>query len=291
MMYRPSFTYQVHAADGRTYTGYNYQYSETSSSGRREQQAILDRFQLNSTYPCWYNPASPSEAVLDHSVGVANWILVGAFLGFGLLFATIGAVLAFKGWRPISEEEQFLASVSRSSQSGSVLPSLGSIFEGVSEVMSSGESQTDEATRASSFLQTNNTLWTPPTEEIAPAEREDIMSNNEIVERYMTLWNEEDDNTRRELIEQLWVEDGVQLLSSHEYRGYDELEERVTDAHKQFVKAGGYIFRRAGEVQEHHGAIKLDWEMVPAGGGEVAGTGTVFLLLSEDGRIHTDYQF
>src|SRR5690349_8253199 len=62
MMYQPSFTYQVHAADGRTYTGYNYQYSEMSSSSRREQQAILDRFQLNSTYPCWYNPASPSEA-------------------------------------------------------------------------------------------------------------------------------------------------------------------------------------------------------------------------------------
>jgi hypothetical protein len=291
MMYRPSFTYQVHATDGRTYTGYNYQYSETSSSGRREQQAILDRFQLNSTYTCWYNPASPSEAVLDHSVGVANWILVGAFLAFGLLFATIGAVLAFKGWRPISTEEQFLASVSGSSQSGSVLPSLGSIFEGVSEVMSSGESQTDEATRASSFLQTNNMLWTPPTKEIAPAEREDIMSSNEIVERYMALWNEEDNDTRRELIEQLWVEDGVQLLSSREYRGYDELEERVTGAHKQFVETEGYIFRRAGEVQEHHGAIKLDWEMVPAGGGGVAGTGTVFLLLSEDGRIQTDYQF
>jgi uncharacterized protein len=117
------------------------------------------------------------------------------------------------------------------------------------------------------------------------------MSSNEIVERYMALWNEEDDETRRELIEQLWVEDGVQLLSSREYRGYEELEERVTSAHKQFVATGGHIFKRAGEVQERHGAIKLDWEMVPAGGGEVAGTGTAFLLLSEDGRIHTDYQF
>ncbi|GHO97729.1 hypothetical protein KSF_077770 [Reticulibacter mediterranei] len=290
-VYRPSFTYQVHAANGRVYTGYNYQYSEMSSSSRGGEQAILDRFQLNGTYPCWYNPASPSEAVLDHSVGVGNWIIVGAFLAFGLFFGVAGVIMMFKGWRPISEEEQFLASVSGSSQSGSVLPSLGSIFEGVSEVLSSGESQIDEATRASSFLQTNNMLWTPPAEEIAPAEREDMMSSNEIVERYMALWNEEDDETRRELIEQLWVEAGVQLLSSREYRGYDELEERVTGAHKQFVKTGGYIFRRAGEVKEHHGAIKLDWEMVPAGGGEVAGTGTVFLLLSEDGRIHTDYQF
>jgi hypothetical protein len=291
MMYRPSFTYQVHAVDGRTSTGYNYQYSEMSSSSRSEQQAILDRFQLNGSYVCWYNPASPAEAVLDRSVGLGNWIIVGAFLAFGLLFGTIGAVLTFKGWRPISEEEQFLASVAGSSQSGSVLPSLGSIFDGVSEVMSSGDAQTDEDTRASSFLQSNNMLWAPPVQEIAPAEREDMMSSNEIVERYMMLWNEEDDETRRELIEQLWVEDGVQLLSSREYRGYDELEERVTSAHKQFVASEGYIFRRAGDAQEHHGAIKLDWEMVPAGGGKVAGTGTVFLLLSEDGRIQTDYQF
>ncbi len=291
MMYQPSFTYQVHAADGRVYTGDRYQYSELSSSSRSHEQGILDRFQLNNTYPCWYNPASPAEAVLDHSVGAGNWIIVGAFLAFGLLFAILGVVFMFKGWQPVSQEEQFIASVAGSSQSGSFLPSFGSIVGSVGEALSSGESQNDEAMRASSFLQSNNTLFTPPVEEIASAEREEKMSTNELVERYMMLWNEEDDGARRELIEQLWVEDGVQLLPSRAYRGYAELEERVSGAHKQFVTTEGYIFRRAGEVQEHHGAIKLDWEMVPAGGGTVAATGTVFLLLSDDGRIHTDYQF
>jgi hypothetical protein len=37
--------------------------------------------------------------------------------------------------------------------------------------------------------------------------------------------------------------------------------------------------------------VKLAWEMVPAGGGEVAGSGVDFLVLDGDGRIRRDYQF
>ena len=41
----------------------------------------------------------------------------------------------------------------------------------------------------------------------------------------------------------------------------------------------------------HHGTVKLRWEMLPAGGGEVISVGFDFLVLGEDGRIHTGYQF
>jgi hypothetical protein len=37
--------------------------------------------------------------------------------------------------------------------------------------------------------------------------------------------------------------------------------------------------------------VKFNWEMVPTGGGAAAGAGLEILLLDEDGRIKTDYQF
>lgn len=35
----------------------------------------------------------------------------------------------------------------------------------------------------------------------------------------------------------------------------------------------------------HHDAVKITWETVPANGGDVAGFGIIFLLLSDDGRV------
>ena len=37
--------------------------------------------------------------------------------------------------------------------------------------------------------------------------------------------------------------------------------------------------------------VKFTWDMVPADGGEVAGTGLEVLVLEKDDRIKTDYQF
>ncbi len=113
----------------------------------------------------------------------------------------------------------------------------------------------------------------------------------QLVEQYIQIWNEPDDALRRASIAKLWTEDGVQFTSEHEYRGYDGLERRVESAHEEFVKQGGFAFKLSGEYQAHHGAVKLTWEMVPAGGGTVAATGIVFLFLSDDGRARLDYHF
>ena len=114
---------------------------------------------------------------------------------------------------------------------------------------------------------------------------------NALVDRYIAVWHEPDAERRRKRIAELWVEDGVQFTRSREIRGYKALEERVEAAHEEFVKTGGFVFRQSGDVEGHHNALKFNWEMVPTGGGEVAATGTIFLLLSDDGRICFDYQF
>ena len=113
----------------------------------------------------------------------------------------------------------------------------------------------------------------------------------ELVGRYIAVWHEPNAELRRKRIAALWVEDGVQFTTSREIRGYKALEERVEAAHEEFVQTGGFVFRLSSDVNGHHNALKFNWEMVPAGGGEVAAAGTIFLLLSDDGRICFDYQF
>lgn len=123
------------------------------------------------------------------------------------------------------------------------------------------------------------------------------MSQNEsstltdLVDRYIAVWHEPDDDLRRQRIAQLWAENGVQFTNSREIRGYEAFEARVKTAHAEFVQTGGFLFRRSGEVNGHHHALMFRWEMVPAQGGEPAAIGAIFLLLGDDGRIRCDYQF
>lgn len=114
---------------------------------------------------------------------------------------------------------------------------------------------------------------------------------DQLMEGYMVLWNEPDAQRRREIIGELWTKDGAHFTGSREYRGYEALEERVSEAYEQFVEKGGFVFRLSSEVKAHHRGVTFTWDMVPANGGEVAATGLVFLQLNDEGRIVLDYQF
>jgi SnoaL-like domain len=129
----------------------------------------------------------------------------------------------------------------------------------------------------------------------------------ELADRYVEMWNEPDAERRRETIAKLWSSDAVHRLEPpqevretaaglrtyalFEVRGHDELEARVRRAYEQFVEPGQFVFRRRGDGQRVGDTAKVAWEMVPAGGGDVAGSGVDFLVLDPDGRIRLDYQF
>ena len=118
------------------------------------------------------------------------------------------------------------------------------------------------------------------------------MSNlNAFVEKYISIWNESDVTARRRCIRELWVEDAQHLAKTLEAVGYDGIESRVANAYEKWVKEKGYVFRLRDGVDGHHGTIKLRWEMLPAGGRDVISIGFDFLVLAEDGRIKTGYQF
>jgi hypothetical protein len=129
----------------------------------------------------------------------------------------------------------------------------------------------------------------------------------DIAERYLAIWNEPDADVRRRMLGELWAEDAVQILEppqearaaaerldmsgSFESRGHGELERRVTSAHEEFIAPGGYDFIGPKDLARLQNVVKFRWEMVPKGGGEVAGAGLEILILGNDGRIRLDYQF
>jgi hypothetical protein len=130
----------------------------------------------------------------------------------------------------------------------------------------------------------------------------------QLVGRYVAVWNEPDAELRRRAIHELWAEDGAHVLqppleirkaaagigftsASLEARGHDELEVRVTRAYQDFVAPGEFKFRPRENADRLRNIVKFNWEMVPVAGGEAAATGLEILVLGEDGRITTDYQF
>jgi hypothetical protein len=114
---------------------------------------------------------------------------------------------------------------------------------------------------------------------------------NQIAERYVAVWNETDPNARSRAIAELWVPDGVHFVGSREAQGYDALEKRIAGSHEKNVRDGGYRFITTPNAKALRNAVTFGWEMIPAGGGNVAAAGLQFLILDEHGRILVDYQF
>jgi hypothetical protein len=69
---------------------------------------------------------------------------------------------------------------------------------------------------------------------------------NELIERYVALWNEPDPGTRRDAIRELWTEDGAQLLAPPR-----EITERA-------IAATGLEFL----VLDVRGRIRLDYQFI-----------------------------
>ncbi|NEB92033.1 hypothetical protein [Streptomyces bauhiniae] len=117
------------------------------------------------------------------------------------------------------------------------------------------------------------------------------MSAKELLDRYVAVWNEPDPAVRRAAVAALWTPDGLQHTQTRRFQGTEDLVARVTEAHDQFVAGQGLRFRAGGEPVGHHGALAFNWLMTPGDSENVLAVGFDVVLLDEDGRITTDYQF
>jgi hypothetical protein len=132
----------------------------------------------------------------------------------------------------------------------------------------------------------------------------------QLVDRYVALWNEPDPDIRRHAIRELWAPDGFHVLvdppeevreaadrlafamPTLEVHGYDALEARVTRAHETFIAPGEYVFELGGSPSRLlANVVSLNWTLVARADGEKAGGGLNVLALGGDGRIRIDYVF
>jgi hypothetical protein len=120
--------------------------------------------------------------------------------------------------------------------------------------------------------------------------RNDVSEINDLVERYVAVWNEADPERRRQGIADLWAADGIHVNQSLVAGGYGDIEKVVTGAYEEFV-AKGFVFRSADNADAHHNVVRFNWEMVPAGADKVVAVGFDFLILNDDKSIKADYQF
>jgi ketosteroid isomerase-like protein len=114
---------------------------------------------------------------------------------------------------------------------------------------------------------------------------------DQFVNRYVAVWNESDPVARRSAIAGLWDADGIQITKSARYHGHDALEARITEAHNDLVRDAGFVFRSAGDAAGHHDTVAFTTHMIPAGGGNIAWTGRIFLTLGGNRLIRHEYQF
>lgn len=117
------------------------------------------------------------------------------------------------------------------------------------------------------------------------------MTPQELANQYVALWNERDEQARRERIEQLWVPDGEHYVGEQKVRGYSALVIRVVGSHDKYVRDGGNCFRAAPGAQSLQDGVTFKWEMVPEGGDDVVAAGLEFVLLDGSGKIVKDYMF
>ena len=87
--YNPNFTFSVPSTDGKTYIAHGYGLVDSSSGNQAAEQAILDSYKVNSSYPCWYASNDPTHAVLTRALDIMAFAPGTVFLVGGLILLFI----------------------------------------------------------------------------------------------------------------------------------------------------------------------------------------------------------
>jgi hypothetical protein len=109
----------------------------------------------------------------------------------------------------------------------------------------------------------------------------------DVIDNYIATWNESDPAKRRDLIEQVWADDGRYIDPLADATGKDAIDATIDAVQAQFA---GLAFRLGGPVDAHHNLARFTWEL-GAIGAEPVVIGFDVAVINEDGRIETVHGF
>jgi hypothetical protein len=111
LLYRPEVKIQYEVG-GVEYRDWHYDVQGNYSNSREKAQAALDRFELYSagrkTYPCWYDRANPSFAVLVRDYGLVSWLVFTVPISF-IIIGAGGLVHVLLRWGKSAERQALMA--------------------------------------------------------------------------------------------------------------------------------------------------------------------------------------
>jgi len=110
----------------------------------------------------------------------------------------------------------------------------------------------------------------------------------QIVERYITAWNERDAQRRRELVDALWAEEGSYTDPLADAHGRTEIAGLIGAVQQQFPD---FVFTLGGDVDAHHEQARFSWHLGPAGAAEPVVVGFDVAVMNGGGQIRSVYGF
>jgi SnoaL-like domain len=110
---------------------------------------------------------------------------------------------------------------------------------------------------------------------------------NDLVDRYLSSWNETDPARRQKLVGELWAPDGSYTDPLAEVRGRDAVDALIAAVQAQFP---GFVFTLAGPVDAHHQQVRFRWGLGPEGAEPVV-IGFDVAVTDGDGQIASVYGF
>jgi hypothetical protein len=101
------------------------------------------------------------------------------------------------------------------------------------------------------------------------------------IDAYFAIWNEPDEDRRRELGRQVWSGDGRYVDPYADTTGAEQFAAFIGMAHERFPE---HEVRRSSAIDLHHDQARFSWQLVAADGKVVAG-GIDVCILDEDGKL------
>lgn len=109
----------------------------------------------------------------------------------------------------------------------------------------------------------------------------------EIIERYIAIWNETDPVRRRKLIDEVFAENATYTDPLADLAGREQIDAGVAAAQGQFA---GLVFTLAGPVDSNHSQARFTWHLGPEGGEPIV-IGFDVAVANESGQLRAVYGF
>jgi hypothetical protein len=103
-----------------------------------------------------------------------------------------------------------------------------------------------------------------------------------IVDTYISIWNEPVPERRRALIAAAMADDATYVDPLMQGAGPDEFDALVAGAQAQFA---GHRFVLAGAPDAHHDRVRFTWHLTGAGASTPVAVGHDYATVADDGRL------